>query len=373
MVAKAVVLVVIVAATAAAAPRSAELPLKLAYSVSSGDGASSRQWLLVTELPGRTVAFTTPTRGRRDMNPVWSPDGRQLAFVRMVGRRADLFVARPPARPRLVVRLPRRSAAFAEWTPRSDRVVLNPWGETECTVQRPFRHRFSVVDVTRSRTRVIHALPAPTRLVGLGAPHVSPDGTSLLYLAYHGDNANGDGCRFRRPSTDIYTMSLSGASRRRVGGGELTLVRWSPDARRIAYIDCSQAEVEIACDLYVMSRDGTGKRRVSEGDISPSSDLEWTPDGRELLVTSSDGLWAESADGSGEREVAGWEENESSGSLLGFSRDGREIAVALYTGFLLDDMKVLVLPVSGGEGRLLPVPPPPRGSEIAFDHSAFIP
>ena len=70
---------------------------------------------------------------------------------------------------------------------------------------------------------------------------------------------------------------------------------WSPDGRSIAYL-AGQRGDRNGFDLWVASADGTNRRRIGKS----WSGTRWSPDGRYVLADRSDGLFAVSANGSGQ-------------------------------------------------------------------------
>ena len=107
----------------------------------------------------------------------------------------------------------------------------------------------------------------------------------------------------------------------------------SADGSRIAFVSDRAGRM----DLWVMNWDGSDQHQVTSGDPS-SSDFEpaWSPDGRQLVFSSSrgDGSWhlwtVDLADGSLRQLAAGW------GTQPSWSPDGARIA---YSG--LSEIRVV--------------------------------
>jgi len=172
-------------------------------------------------------------------------------------------------------------------------------------------------------------VPAGDHEVELGgsAANCGPEGGSLQnVLLTDGDAMNVTfqvRCYAPRAGTLLFTSNRSGTSHvYRVaadGSGLADLTPgmgagnadWSPDRARIV-LEMSQDGVAA---IYVMEADGENPRRLVGG-LDPS----WSPDGREIVFVTSDGISVMSADGSNVRTLA------QSGSAPSWSPDGSRIA-----------------------------------------------
>jgi hypothetical protein len=113
----------------------------------------------------------------------------------------------------------------------------------------------------------------------VGGP-VSPDGTTVLI----------------RNDAGISRMAPDGSQMRFLGAG--VNPAWSPDGRRIAYVDA------VSTSIMVMNADGSGKRLVVGDGIA----LAWSSDGTQLFFLRSGGggladIWRVGVDGTGPRMI----------------------------------------------------------------------
>jgi Tol biopolymer transport system component len=182
-------------------------------------------------------------------HPVWSPDGRQIAFERVVGgvgnnRNIEIYVMNADG---------------------SDqrRLTSNPTFD--------------------------------------GSPVWSPDGQRVAFasdrnqLRYH---------------DDVYVMNADGSGPRRLTRNlaQESWPVWSPDGQRIAFtrVRNTPQRRDRNSDVYVMNADGSGQRNLTRnpaGDGHPT----WSPNGRTIGFVSNRGgnrdIYVVNADGSGLRNL----------------------------------------------------------------------
>jgi Tol biopolymer transport system component len=187
------------------------------------------------------------TRERGDTRPAWAPDGRRLAFVRLVGPRARLFVVNADGSgltnltPTATV-----DAAEPEWSPDGTKIVFTDTFEVY------------VVNADGSGLRTLTAGGPASRPRG---PSWSPDGSRIAYGAING----------------LWVSPAAGGAPQRLAGDfrpgrsdEIWEASWSPDGSRIAFVADSGGPLQE--ELYVVNADGSNLRRLN---VDADTDVDW--------------------------------------------------------------------------------------------------
>jgi TolB protein len=211
--------------------------------------------------------------GSINLSPVWSPDGRSLAYTSYKNGYPDLFRAFPFER-----RPEQTLAAFLginsspAWSPDGRQVAL--------TLSKDGNPEIYTLTLA---TGVFRRL---TRHAGIDTdPTWSPTGRQLAFVS---DRAG---------VPHIFVMDDEGANVRQLtSGGHHTQPRWSPKGDTIAFTMRQGTH-----DLWLINVDGSNPRRLTSGPGDNESPT-WAPNGRHLMFqTNRLGGWqifAVLADGS---------------------------------------------------------------------------
>jgi TolB protein len=105
------------------------------------------------------------------------------------------------------------------------------------------------------------------------SPSFSPDGARILF-------AN----RAAEGPTSLWTISTTGENADLLYAGPNTIVAadWSPLGDRIAF--AMQVDQPDAYEIFVMDADGANVRQLTRGLPGIGGSLDWSPDGRHLLI-----------------------------------------------------------------------------------------
>jgi Tol biopolymer transport system component len=201
-------------------------------------------------------------------SPVWSPDHRWIAFVRIEGQNADVWVMRGDGSEKR--RLTRGPAWDVNpvWSPQGDQIA---W---QRAVYPNHTHvKVMVMRPDGSGKRVLTGESASASEYEWGVSW-SPDGQRIAFTSYAATEGT------TNENLDIYVVNVAGGPLKQV-----THTRdyelyptWSPTSNTIAFVQ-----------PYPSQRAGVvhpwgGLRYITARTATNTSELEWRPDGRRLAV-----------------------------------------------------------------------------------------
>jgi Tol biopolymer transport system component len=221
-----------------------------------------------------------------DYLPVWSPNGRYVAFTRETGDSSDsvyIVSVKSGQQRRLVA-----SGSSPSWSPDGTRIAYDDIDVMTIKLNRTGRKRAAIDG---------------------SFPRWSPDGGNISFERV------GDGLNFQ-----VFVVPADGGKARRVTS-DGSSAEWSPDGTRLVFVT-GEGTFGRQAGISVVGRDGKGIRTLSWGE-----DPSWSPDGRKIAFTrvvedEEDRVYVMRNDGGNVRLLAVGEGPE-------FSPDGKWIA---YSG-----------------------------------------
>ena len=246
-----------------------------------GDNSDIYVKLVDAETPLRLT-----TDAAEDINPVWSPDGRSIAFLRHSAERSEVYLI--PA----LGGAERKLAGMAPYQVPSDgsSSYFSPDGRYLAVPDRLLSSEplgiFLISIDTGDRRRLTSPPPG---ILGDYCPAFSPDGRSLAFT------------RSARWSTDdVYVVALSGGEPARVTFDNMTIhgIAWTSDSREIVFASRRGGSTR---HLWRVAVGGDTPRRVDTIGNDVLSPALASPGGRLAYTQALDDLniWRIELDGSG--------------------------------------------------------------------------
>lgn len=297
------------------------------------DKNTYRSHLWLVDLAGGRPARRFTHGEVSDATPRWSPDGRQIAFVRTVEGESQIWlIPTDGGEGRPWTRLPEGKPGEPVWSPESDRIAFTFRPTDPALTKKAKKER----ETSKKSTPARHLTRLHYRLDGYGwldcrqhlwlgavdgdeviqitdgdtdddSPTWAPDGNTLAFLSNRGEDPE------RTPqAVDLWLVDTTGSgfpttefSRVPTPVGGKSSCVWSPDGQWIAYVGVETDEdpwFPRHGRLYVVSPAGGEPRCLSAhfdrgiGTLVLSDSLaaasqeraEWTPDSRSLRFVAGD-------------------------------------------------------------------------------------
>jgi TolB protein len=217
--------------------------------------------------------------GSINMNPDFSPDGREILFTSYMNGNPDLYKRAIFSSVDVPVSRRKGLNITGVWSPDGSRIALtlSKDGDAE------------IYTVTKEGENPQRLTVYPSIEV---SPAWSPDGGRIAFVSD----------RFGKPQ--IFVMDANGYNVRRLttSGNYNVNPRWSPKGDRIAYAHMEGGGFQI----YTISTDGSNDTQLTS--IGSSENPAWSPDGRFIAFSSKrDGvqaIYVMRADGSGQTQIS---------------------------------------------------------------------
>jgi len=217
-------------------------------------------------------------------HPAWSPDSRFLAYSSYQDGLTYRVRLNGSGRTTLI-----QHGTDASWSPDGKRLVYLSDRDGDLDI--------FTADADGSNSKALTRNDAPDF-----DPAWSADGGRILFVSEHDGNS------------EIYAMGADGSAQTNLSNSDTPDEgpRWSPDGRSVVYVSYRDgADPNTVGDgnaeVFVARADGSGTENLTT-DPGWDGDPAWSPDGRRLVYTRRDlhaELWVMAADGSDKRMLPG--------------------------------------------------------------------
>ncbi|UCE42646.1 MAG: S9 family peptidase [Candidatus Aminicenantes bacterium] len=267
------------------------------YVISEPDVENNRYdrdvWLAQTD---GQKAFKLASSPQRDDNPLWSPDGKTVAFISDRGGSNQIWLISPSGGEALQLSDVHGGIGSFYWSPDSKKIAfLLPDLQPEEKKKRQEERGSPIIVDDEPRMVHIHLIEVTSKKTWqltsgkffVDTLSWSPDAKNIVFSA--------------RPSpsipdlfnTDIYTVDVQGQKIRKIveKEGADTSPQWSPDGRMIAFVSNDGLNEWIAnWYICVVSTEGGEPSNISRDFKEFVTSCQWSSDSRTLYFQSSKGL-----------------------------------------------------------------------------------
>jgi len=207
--------------------------------------------------------------------PVWSPDGRHIAFKSMYPL-DGIFVMNTDGTDRRLIAGGQLNFYYGRptWSPDSKSLAFSKIS----TIDDSSKIYIASIE-GNNQSRILTDAG-----FGDNYPAWSPDGKRIAF----------DIAQVRSSLGDIYVINIDGSNEQRLTQNEGSGPTWSPDGQQIAFT----APYDSQFNLFIMNADGTNMHRLTI-DESGTDNPVWSPNGRQIAFYNGGSIYVVNIDGSG--------------------------------------------------------------------------
>ena len=157
-----------------------------------------------------------------------------------------------------------------------------------------------------------------------GSNDISPDGKKIVFSGAKKIVEDGK----KRYEVVICTIPIEGGDPTRLteSPGQDRFPCWSPDGKHITYF-CDDNTIRL-----ITVKDGKSQIMTKVAGVNPHFELAWSPTGEKLAYTDKGKIWVVARDGGSPEEVKTGLDKSTKATKISWSPDGKKIAFTGYTG-----------------------------------------
>ena len=243
--------------------------------------------------------------------PAWSPNGRQIAFEGGPYALSGVYVvnADGSGQRRLA-----RNGSTPAWSPDGRTIAFFSGNKVYLMNADGSEHRQLTKTLFDVRARALAWSPDGRKLAFFGKGGRCPICFNLYVV-------NSDGSGLRNLTGKLWAAGAGS------GGGPTFDPAWSPDGQMIAFVGLMGLTAGLGEPIYVVKVDGSGLRNLTPKPVGAYAAPAWSPDGRKIAFVSDRDRNSEvsvmNANGKGQRNLT---RNPAYDADPAWSPDGRKIA-----------------------------------------------
>jgi TolB protein len=247
------------------------LPAIVYMARNSAGSGEPRTWQIFAMNADGTNRQQWTQSGADDITPVWSPDGRRIAFVSQRDGNREIYVMNTDGSGLVNITQNRADDWTPAWSPDGQQIAF--------ASIRQGNWEIFIVNADGSGLRQITNDGA-----GSMSPVWSPDGQTMAYTS----KRDGNWEIYTMPAPNVQGGATGGRRRLTFSEGNDLSPIFSPQGDRIAFESNREGNVEI----YIMNTDGSDQRNLTSLPYADDHGPVWSPDGRQLLFYSNrEGNW----------------------------------------------------------------------------------
>jgi len=217
------------------------------------------------------------TDSGQDWFPVWSPDGREIAFPSWVndpnlqGDMGDIYVINADGSNAKQITSGTGNDMHVSWSPDGNKLAL--FRQIRDQNGKNKSEAIYVMNVDGSNAK---KLTEEDPLFFARYPKWAPDGEKIVFYRYVQGKAN-----------QVWVMNADGSDRKMLNNWGW-YPAWSPNGRKIAFVSGRDAwNAWKSTDIYVMDTDGGNVEILTKPDSWSESYPTWSPDGTKIAFSSN--------------------------------------------------------------------------------------
>ncbi len=248
-----------------------------------------RMW--VSLVAGTFLAVTLPAGGADAADPIVFSARRPSSTLYR-----DIYVIQPDGSGRQQLTTSYEYNGDPVWSPTGDRIAF---------VRAIYESNSNVwlMTATGGQQQNVTNLAYPA---SAQSPAWAPDGTRLAYASTQGNTpnwelwvTNTDGTGKTRLTYDSASYTDSSGTYVSVGNDS---PHWSWDGTKIAFVKTTRTGSVVNADIYAMQANGTGAVKLTNSTASESGP-KWSPDGTKIAFARGGEIWVMNANGTGQTQL----------------------------------------------------------------------